>query len=104
MRNKKEEKVLPEIIKDPGLFYSYAKTFSSSKSEIGPLMDPDENLVSDCKQMADMLSLQYAAMFSVPSTNISREDMDDFFPPSLGACGPWRGEGGGPSEYPAKTG
>ena len=35
----KEEKILPSIKEDPSLFYSCARSFLSSKSDIGPLLD-----------------------------------------------------------------
>ena len=102
LREKKEKNILPDIKNDPSTFYAYARSFASTKSDIGPLMDSDENLVCDDKAMADILSRQYASMFSTPSSNIKREDVCDFFkaadiyqPPEstvtsqvpLGACG-----------------
>ena len=79
LRTNKENKVLPEIKQDPATFYSYARTFSKDRTEIGPLMDSNENLVSDSKKMAEMLSHQYSSMFSTPSSDIKREELIDYF-------------------------
>ena len=42
-------------------------------------MDQEENLISDSKMMADMLSMQYSSMFSIPTTNIKREEVTNYF-------------------------
>ena len=54
----KESKILPAIKKDPGLFFSYAKSFATSQSDIVPLLDSKENLINDHNGMADILSSQ----------------------------------------------
>ena len=82
MMKNKEEKILPSIKKDPALFYSYARSFSSAKTDIGPFHDKDDNLINDHKGMADILSKQYSDMFSTPSSELSRGDIYNFFNPT----------------------
>ena len=67
MLKSKEEQILPSIKKDPAVFYSYARSFSSTKTDIGPLLNKEEILVNDHKDMADILAAQYSAMFSLPN-------------------------------------
>ena len=83
-RLKREDNILPELKKDPGLFYLYARNFSSSKSDIGPLEDKNEHLTNDNKAMAEILSDQYASMFSTPSSLLSKEQVVDIFTVSSG--------------------
>ena len=82
MMRSKEEKILPSMKNDPALFYSYARSFSSSKTDIGPLQDKDDNLINDHKGMADILSKQYSDMFSTPTSKLSRDDVQNFFTPA----------------------
>ena len=46
--------------------FTYLKKFSKVKSNIGPLRNDDDELVSDPKDKAEMLSKQYASVFSTP--------------------------------------
>ena len=54
-RNEEEEKVIGEIKNDPATFYNYAKKYSKTKDSIGPLMDSEGNIHSNCKNIADLL-------------------------------------------------
>lgn len=60
-----EEKAVQAIKRNTKYFYNYAKKFHKIKTNIGPLMDGHE-IISDPKKMADKLSDQYSAMFSIP--------------------------------------
>ena len=55
--------------KSKRFFYSYAKQFAKSKSQIGPLFDKSNILQDSPKTMADILQDQYSAVFSTPLVN-----------------------------------
>ena len=54
--------------KNPKAFYSYMKKKTSNKVTVGPLKSADGRLVTDDKEMADILNTHYCNMFT-------REDM-----------------------------
>ena len=59
------------IKKNPKVFYSHAKRFTKQRTNIGPLLDKENNLQQDPKIMADLLQNQYESVFSDPhSSNI----------------------------------
>ena len=73
----KEIKVIGNIKNDPKEFYRYARSKSNVKSDIGPLKDPiKKNILSDEKEMSEILSRQYKSMFSVPSMDIRDMDLE----------------------------
>ena len=61
-----ERKAVESIKKNAKFFYSYAKKKAKCKSKIGPLNTNKTELTSDPKEMAELLSTQYASVFSVP--------------------------------------
>ena len=61
-----ERKAVESIKKNAKFFYSYAKKKAKCKSKIGPLNTNQTELTSDPKEMAELLSTQYASVFSVP--------------------------------------
>ena len=61
-----ENKAINAIKRNSKYFFSYAKTFSKVKNKIGPLLRKNI-LISDPKQMAEILSEQYSSVFSTPS-------------------------------------
>ena len=61
-----ESKAVKNIKDNPRYFYSYAKRNNKLKSTIGPLLNKDDKLTSDPKEMADILQHQYASVFSNP--------------------------------------
>ena len=44
---------------------------SKSRSGIGPLINEQNNLTSDSKEMSNILAEQYAKVFSTPITNVT---------------------------------
>ena len=66
-RDYNEHKAVGAIKTNSKFFYTYAKTFSSVKVGIGPLIDCAKNVISCPVKMAEMLSQQYSKVFSTPS-------------------------------------
>ena len=62
----REKKAVDNISKNSKYFFSYAKSFSKVKTGIGPLLDAGLILVSNAKDMANILSEQYLSVFSKP--------------------------------------
>ena len=62
-----ESKAIAKITDNPRYFFSYAKRFSSLKSNIGPIKDSDGQLKHHPKEMADLLQKQYSSVFSDPA-------------------------------------
>ena len=79
MRLSKEMKILPKIKEDPATFYSYARSFAETRTEIGPLINDKGDLTQDESEMASLLANQYMRMWSTPSTTIKREDLQEYF-------------------------
>ena len=61
-----EHKAILAIGKNSKYFYSYAKKFSKIKTVIGPLFDSTKKLVTCPQKIAEILKVQYEAVFSVP--------------------------------------
>ena len=59
-----EQRAISNITKNSKFFFKYAKKYSKVKSDIGPLTDEKGDYVSDPKSMADILSKQYASVFT----------------------------------------
>ena len=57
-----------KILENPKFFFSYAKRFAKSKSNVGPLLN-NGNLSNDPQEMANILQEQYKSVFSDPSDN-----------------------------------
>ena len=79
MENKlKVEREKVKLIKDnPACFYSYAKTFSNTCSDIGPLINSSGEPVTDKLKMAEVLSDQYANMWSSSVFKFDPDNVDD---------------------------
>ena len=77
-RDYSEHKAVGAIKTNSKYFYTYAKTFSSVKVGIGPLIDCAKNVISCPVKMAEMLSQQYSKVFSTPS--IPLEAASEVFP------------------------
>ena len=54
-RNNQEREALKKIKADPKAFFAYAKKFSKLKTEVGPLLSEEGNLVSDDDAIAKVL-------------------------------------------------
>ena len=76
----RETRAVACIKKNPKYFFSYAKSFSQVKVGIGPLIDAAKSLVSCPLKMAEILSAQYASVFSQPK--YSSSDPSQLFPDS----------------------
>ena len=66
-RTEEESKAVGRIKTNPKYFYSYAQRFSKVKVGIGPLLDSDQNLTDGAQEMSEILSQQYASVFSKPT-------------------------------------
>ena len=75
----KEKVAISKIKKDPRAFFSYAKKFSKTKSEAGPFLNQDGDLISDSKSIADMLKSQYESVYSSPDPSKEVTDPEEFF-------------------------
>ena len=71
-------KILPKLKDDPATFYSYAKSFAVTRSDRGPLPNENGDLTQDENEMAKLLASQYKSMWTVPKTNLIREDLGEF--------------------------
>ena len=63
---RKEQLAVKSIKTNPKYFFSYAKQFSATRSKIGPLLNQLNEYTSNSPQMAEILSSQYASVFSEP--------------------------------------
>ena len=66
-RKKQEEQAVSAIKNNSKHFFSYAKKFSTTRQGIGPLTGPNSEPVSCPQKMAEMLSNQYASVWTTPS-------------------------------------
>ena len=78
-KENQENEAICKIRKNPKFFYSYAKRFSKVKSNIGPFIDKDGEVVNDSFKMSEMLRAQYEKSFSVPVENATIADPEAFF-------------------------
>ena len=60
---------MTKILENPKFFFSYAKRFAKSKSNVGSLLN-NGNLSNDPQEMANILKEQYKSVFSDPSDNL----------------------------------
>ena len=73
-RNHNEENAVSAIKNNYKHFFSYANKFSKIKQGIGPLTGPNSEQVSCPKRMAEILSNQYASVWTKPSDeHVKRE-------------------------------
>ncbi|KAL5267391.1 hypothetical protein ACHWQZ_G004436 [Mnemiopsis leidyi] len=62
-----ERRAVGKIKENPKYFYSYAKFFSKVKHSISTLLDGEKKLVTDSKDLADILQTQFCSVFSNPT-------------------------------------
>ena len=74
-----ENKALDRIKSDPNYFFKYAKQFSKTATEVGPLLNANGVLVNDKRSMSEMLLKQFSSVFSTPSANHAIHDLQSFF-------------------------
>ena len=77
-RSANEKSAVGKIKSNPKYFYSYAKRFSKVKVGIGPLLDATKSLTACASKMSELLSDQYASVFSKPV--MSDEEVKNLFP------------------------
>ena len=68
-----EKKAIKAIKKNVKYFFSYAKKFSKIKAKVGPLLHKYQKYISDSKEMADVLQIQYQSVFNEQSVNCSKD-------------------------------
>ena len=68
MKQRKEQLAVKAIKTNPRFFFSYAKQFAVTKTNIGPLLNEKNEFTSSSYEMANILSKQYSSVFSVSST------------------------------------
>ena len=74
-----ENLAIDRIKSDPNYFFKYAKKFSKTGTEVGPLQDSHGDLVNDKKLMSDLLLNLFSGVFSTPSANHVISDVTSFF-------------------------
>ena len=62
-----ERRAVERINTNPKYFYSYAKYFSKVKHTITTLLNDKKELVTDQKEMANILQQQFCSVFSDPN-------------------------------------
>ena len=74
-----ENKALDRIKSDPNYFFKYAKKFSKTATEVGPLLNADGVLVNNKRSMSEILLKQFSSVFSTHSANHAFHDIPSFF-------------------------
>ena len=77
-RSAEEKRAVDKIKSNPKFFYSYAQRFSKVKVGIGPLLDATKTLTACASKMSELLSEQYASVFSKPL--MTDEEIHNLFP------------------------
>ncbi len=78
-RRKEEEAVISKIKSDPSVFYSYAKEFVKTPTQVEPLQVDEGGHTTNQKEMAEILKHQYNSVFSVPTEEVSPMFLDSLF-------------------------
>ena len=84
-RKNQENLAIAKIKKDPRAFFAYAKKFSKTKSEVGPFLNKDGNLITSNDSIVEMLKSQYESVFSTPDESKKISDPENFFKPDENA-------------------
>ena len=79
--DRKELQAVQKIKKNPKFFYSYSKSKSQTKANIGMLFNSSEEVITDRKGMCDVLQNQFTSVFSNPNNPDAK--MPDFLPPEI---------------------
>ena len=61
-----EKKAIEKIKSNPKFFFTFGKKFSKIKIGIGPLINAAKTLITNPREMAEILSQQYSSAFSTP--------------------------------------
>lgn len=67
------------IKSDPAVFYKLAKKLSSTKSQVGLLVDAQGEIISEDGKVAETLSTHYMTVFSVPRQETMKEVISRIF-------------------------
>ena len=78
-RESQENDAISKIKRNPKYFYSYAKRFSKLRTNIGPFVDDEGEVVDNSFDIAEMLKHQYEKAFSVPDENALITNPEMFF-------------------------
>ena len=78
-RKSQEKEAIQKMRKDPRTFFSFAKKFSKAKTDVGPFLDEEGNLVTNTENIAEMLKAQYESVFSHPVPAKVISDPENFF-------------------------
>ena len=78
-RSNQEKEAISKIKLNPRFFYSYAKKFSKTKSEIGPFINESSESITDPFQTSELLRNQYEKVFSTPKKSMIIENPAEFF-------------------------
>ena len=79
-KERKEQLAVKAIKTNPRFFFSYAKQFAVTKTKVGPLLTKTNEFTSSSYEMANILSEQYASVFSVPSGRDRPEEVGENIP------------------------
>ena len=82
-RTRKEQLAVKAIKSNSKFFFSYAKQYSTVRSKIGPLLNEKNEYTNSSFEMANILSKQYASVFSLPCNSPYLEKTDDPDIPTL---------------------
>jgi len=63
-----ESKIAKNIKKDSKSFFKYFRSKTNAKSFVGPLTDEKGNLISDDKQMGELLNTFFSSVFTIETT------------------------------------
>ena len=76
-----EKRVVERVETSPKYFFSYAKSFSKVKQNISALLNGNQELVTERKELANILQHQFCSLFSDP--NCSSKTVPTFKVPPL---------------------
>ena len=79
--DQREKNAVSKIKANPKFFYSYAKSFSQTKSSINMLFNKDGDVTTNKKEMADLLQNQFSSVYSNPESPDIKDP--DFIPPPI---------------------
>ena len=79
-KKRKEQLAVKAIKTNPRFFFAYAKQFSVKKTKVGPLVNKNNEFTDSSYEMANILSGQYASVFSVPSGKSRTREVDNNIP------------------------
>ena len=82
-REEEERKAVLRCRTDPAYFYQYARRKSRLPPAVGPLAAPDGSITSSPREMAELLSRQYASFFSMPTEPCTESVTQSIFPQEL---------------------